>query len=143
MAAAVALFSAMALIAGLWLHSSIAQSVKASSIAVATDANANVSARLTREFDAVVAQVHFVAYVAFQSPPKTLSSVRLGQMFTHLVRSPRRIYIAWQSSTLTIVCSGAMAHLAHLLSLRCCPCLIMRIWQLAVWSPAEVNLNSR
>ncbi len=87
MAAAVGLISAMALIAGLWLHASIAQSVKASSIAVATDANASVSARLTREFDAVVAQVHFVGYVAFQSPPQTLSGVQLGQVFTHLVRS--------------------------------------------------------
>jgi diguanylate cyclase (GGDEF)-like protein len=87
MAAAVGLISVMALITGLWLHSSISRSVKASSIAVATNANANVSARLTREFDAVVAQVHFVGYVAFQSPPKTLSRAQLGQMFTQLVRS--------------------------------------------------------
>lgn len=83
----VALITVVAILAGVWLHSLSARSVKANSIALATNANASISAQLAREFDSLVARVHFIGYLAFRSPPMAVSKTELGQMFIKLAKS--------------------------------------------------------
>jgi diguanylate cyclase (GGDEF)-like protein/PAS domain S-box-containing protein len=83
----VGLWTLGAIGAGLWIEARVGQSVRNQDEVAATATTTNAATHLSRDLNQVIAQLRFVGYLAFRSPPGSLSKADLGRIFVAFARS--------------------------------------------------------
>ena len=85
------LVSTGAIVAASWSYSTARQTVTERSRAAGVGALDDASAHLTREVDALVAQMQFVGLVAFRSPANAVTPGELSMIFTRFAQSSKEL----------------------------------------------------
>ncbi|WP_298346184.1 EAL domain-containing protein [Ferrimicrobium sp.] len=85
------LVSVGAIVAASWSYTTVRQTVTERSRAAAVGAADDASAHLTRDVDAVAAQMQFVGLVAFHSPSNAVTPGELSMIFTRFAQSSKEL----------------------------------------------------
>jgi diguanylate cyclase (GGDEF)-like protein len=83
----VGLWTLGSICAGLWIEARVGQSVRNEDSVAATARTTNVTVHLSRDLNQVIAQLRFVGYLAFRSPPGSLDQADLGKIFVAFAHS--------------------------------------------------------